>query len=323
LHGFETKTLVHNTPRFFSCIREVADELRRLRADLLCCSGYKPDVIGWRAARQVGIPVVSISHGWTAATWKVRCYERLDRCILRWMDAVVCVSKAQAEKVRAACVPETKIAVIQNAIGADAFVEAHAGKRAEMAQWFTQPPRWIIGAAGRFSPEKGFAVLIEAAAVVARQRPEAGFVLFGDGPLRGELERLIAARGLQRKFVLAGFRNDLSSLLPSLDVNVISSYTEGLPVVLLEASAAGVPTVATAVGGIPEVLDDGQNGYLVPAGDAPALGERIIALVDNEAQRRALGEAARARVRRDFSFTAMSQAYHELFRKLVSDAKPA
>ena len=322
-HGFEVKTLVANTPRLFACIREVAGELRRLRADLVCCSGYKPDVVGWRAARRVGIPVVSISHGWTAATWKVRCYERLDRLILRWMDAVVCVSKAQAEKVRAAGVPEAEIVVIQNAIGEDAFVAANAGKRAEMAQWFAQPPRWIIGAAGRFSPEKGFAVFIEAAAMVARQRPEAGFVLFGDGPLRGELERLIAARGLNGKFGLAGFRNDLSSFLPNLDVNVMSSYTEGLPVVLLEASAAGIPTVATAVGGIPEVLDDGQSGYLVPAGDAAALADRIIALVDNEVQRQAMGEFARARVRRDFSFAAMSRAYHELFRKLVSEAKLA
>ena len=316
-HGYEGKSLDYNTPRYFACVREVAGELRRLQADLLCCSGYKPDLVGWRAARRAGIRVVSISHGWTSATWKVRCYERLDKIVLPWLDAVVCVSKAQADKVRGAGVPQVKIAVIQNAVGAEAFVEPNADHRQEMAGWFAQPPRWLIGAAGRFSPEKGFAVFIEAAALVAAQRPEAGFVLFGDGPLRADLERLTAQRGLQGKFVLGGFRNDLSPFLPNLDVAVMSSHTEGLPVILLEAGAAGVPTVATAVGGIPEVLEDGRNGYLVPSGDAPALAQRIVSLLDNESVRLALGRAARDRIRNEFCFTAMSQKYHKLFKELV------
>ncbi len=316
-HGFAGKTLTYNTPRYFACVREVADELRRLQADLLCCSGYKPDLVGWRAARRVGIPVVSISHGWTSATWRVCCYEKLDKIILRWMDAVVAVSKAQADRVRAAGVPEANIAVIQNAVGADAFVESNAAHREEMLRWFAQPPRWLIGAAGRFSPEKGFAVLIEAAALVAQQRPEAGFVLFGDGPLRGDLERLIGQRGLQSRFVLAGFRNDLARFLPNLDLNVMSSHSEGLPVILLEAGAAGVPSVATSVGGIPEVLDDGQSGYLVPPSDPATLAQRVLSLLDNDARRQSMGQAARDRVRRDFSFAAMSEQYHQLFQKLV------
>jgi glycosyltransferase involved in cell wall biosynthesis len=318
-HGYEAKSLVHNTPRYFACVREVADELRRLKADLVCCSGYKPDLVGWRAARRVGIPVVSISHGWTSATWRVRCYEKLDKIVLRWIDAVVCVSKAQADKVRAVGVPEAKITVIQNAIGEEAFVEPDAANRAEMAGWFAHPPRWLVGAAGRFSPEKGFAVLIEAAALVAQQRPEVGFLLFGDGPLRSDLERLIVQCGLQQNFVLPGFRTDLTRFLPNLDLAVMSSYTEGLPVILLETGAAGVATVATSVGGIPEVLVDGRTGYLVPSGDASAMAQRIVALLDNEMGRQAMGRAARDRVRREFSFAAMSRQYHDLFRRLVSN----
>src|SRR5204863_5785927 len=123
---------------------------------------------------------------------------------------------------------------------------------------------------------------------------------FGDGPLRADLARLIGERGIKEKFVLAGFRNDLGRLLPNLDLNLMSSYTEGLPVILLEAGAAGVPTVATAVGGIPEVIDDGQSGCLVPAGDANALAGRIVGLLDNDSQRHAMGRAARDRVQRDF-----------------------
>jgi glycosyltransferase involved in cell wall biosynthesis len=312
---------VHNAPRVFASIREIARDLRTLRADILCCSGYKPDVIGWRAARRAGIPVVSISHGWTAATWRVRCYEKLDRCILKQMDMVVCVSNAQAERVRAAGVPVSKMVIIRNGIGAEAFVEPNAARRDEMASWFAERPRWIVGAAGRMSPEKGFADLIDAASEVLKQRPGAGFVLFGSGPLEDDLKRRVAECGIQEKFVFAGFRSDLNRFLGSLDVNVMSSYTEGLPVVLLEAGAAGVPTVATAVGGIPEVIADGQNGYLVRAGDSSALAQRILAMIDDDAKRKAMGAAARDKVRRDFSFTAMSQQYQELFRKLVANPK--
>lgn len=320
-HGFECKALVHNTPRLFACIKEVAGELQRLRADLVCCSGYKPDIVGWRAARRAGIPVVSISHGWTAATWKVRCYESLDRWVLRKMDAVVCVSRAQAAKVRRAKVPEDRIVTIRNAIGAEAFVEPNLEHRVEMARWFSTPPRWLIGAAGRLSPEKGFSVFLGAAAIVARQRPEAGFVLFGDGPLRAVLEKDIAERGLQGRFVLAGFRSDVMSFLPNLDLAVMSSYTEGLPVILLETGAAGVATVATAVGGIPEVVDNAHTGFLVAPGDAAALAQRIVTLLDDELMRQKMGQAARQRIRREFSFSAMAQDYHDLFRRVIVNTK--
>ena len=316
-HGFTAKALRHNTPRYFACVAEVADELRRQQANLLCCSGYKPDLVGWRAARRVGIPVMSISHGWTAVTWKVRFYESLDRWILHRFDAVACVSQAQADKVHRAGVAESKIAVIRNSIGPEAFVEPNAAVRAELEAWFAEKPRWLIGAAGRFSPEKGFAIFVEAAALVAKQWPGAGFVLFGDGPTRPEVERLIAAHGLHGKFILAGFRTDLIRFLPNLDLGVMSSFTEGLPVILLELGAAGVPTVATAVGGIPEVIDDGQDGCLVPAGNPQALASRIIAMLDRDARCLAMGQAARTRIKRDFSFAAMGRRYHELFRKLT------
>jgi glycosyltransferase involved in cell wall biosynthesis len=318
--GFDGRLLTRNMPHFFACVREVEQEVRRLNADLMCCSGYKPDIIGWLAARRASIPVISVSHGWTGATWKVRLNEAIDRWVIRRMDAVVCVSKSQADRVRRAGVAESKIAVIQNAVGAEAFMEPNADVRAEMAGWFSQPPRWLIGAAGRISPEKGFAVFVEAAAMVLHDRPDAGFVLFGDGPLRGEIQHIIAERGIRDRFVLAGFRSDVTRFLPNLDVNVMSSFTEGLPIILLEAGAAGLPTVATAVGGIPEVIDDGQSGFLVPPGDAHALAQRIVTLLDSDVQRQAMGAAARERVQRDFSFAMTSRQYHDLFKKVTACA---
>ena len=318
-HGFHAQALRHNTPRFFASIREIADVLRQFRADLLCTSGYKPDLLGWCAARRAGIPVIAIAHGWTGATWKVRLYERADAWVMRRMDAVVCVAQAQAPILKNAGIPEAKLHVIQNAIGADAFTTPDAETRAELASWFASPPRWIVGAAGRLSPEKGFAVFLDAAARIVQQRADVGFVLFGDGPLRSELDQLIAVRNLRGRFVLAGFRPDVARFLPNLDVAVMSSFTEGLPVILLETSAAAVPTVATQVGGIPEVITDGVTGFLVAPGDAVALAERILALLGDDARRQQMGAGARERVRREFSFTRMSAQYHELFKKVLAD----
>ncbi|MCI0376856.1 MAG: glycosyltransferase, partial [Gemmataceae bacterium] len=180
----------------------------------------------------------------------------------------------------------------------------------------TLSPSRLIGAAGRLSPEKGFADLIDAAALVLADHPEAGFLLFGDGPLRDELQQRIENRGLAGRFVLAGFRDDLDALLPNFDVFVQSSYTEGLPNVVLEALAARVPVVATAVGGTPEILHDGQTGFLVEPRDPTFLSRRIGALIADEDARRRMGKAGRRFVREQCTFAAQAREYESVFREL-------
>jgi glycosyltransferase involved in cell wall biosynthesis len=155
-----------------------------------------------------------------------------------------------------------------------------------------------------------------------KSTPDVGFVLFGDGPLRKPLARQIAARGLGDRFILAGFHSDLDRYFPHLDLFVQSSFTEGLPNVVLEAMAAGVPVVATAVGGTPEIIVDGVNGYLVPAGSPSALAEQTIRILIDDAQREAMGERARQRVEGAFSFMSQAQAYASLFEELIVRKPP-
>lgn len=324
-HGFETVELQHNTPTLKAAIAEATDLLRDFRADVLFCHGYKPDIIGLFAGRRAGVPVVAVSRGWTAATLKVRFYDWLDRMSLHAMDRVVCVSEGQANKVRRLGVPKRRVQVIRNAIAIERFGDADPEARRELEGLFPVKPRWIIGAAGRLSPEKGFAVLVEAAKAVTTIEPGAAFILFGDGPLRQELTRQISAFGLEDRFVLAGFREDLDRQLPSFDLLAQSSFTEGLPNIVLEACAARVPVVATAVGGTPEIIEDGENGYLVPAGDSGALASKILSTLTSETRRQALAMAGFARVRDEFTFEAQSVRYQELFRTVrqVSKARKA
>jgi glycosyltransferase involved in cell wall biosynthesis len=315
--GLEAVELKHNVASFRSAVSEVVAHLRRLRADVLCSNGYKPNLVGLLAARRAGVPVVAVSHGWTAATWKVQLNEALDRLVLRWVDRVVCVSESQAVRVRRAGVAPGRVAVIRNAVQPDAFGPPEPADRACLEALFASPPRRLVGAAGRLSPEKGFGVLVEAAAAVTRADPDVGFVLFGDGPLREALARQVAQRGLTGKFVLAGFCTDLGRFLPHCDLLALPSYTEGLPVIVLEAFAAGVPVVATAVGGTPEVVEDGVSGRLVPPGEPAALARCTLELLGSESQRRAMSERARRRVREDFTFTAQAVQYQRLFEGLT------
>jgi glycosyltransferase involved in cell wall biosynthesis len=315
--GFGAVELASNFPRVDRAIREVAHHLRTLRADILCTSGYKPDLIGWRAARRAGIPVVAIAHGWTGATWRVRVYEWLDAFAMKYVDAVVCVSSATADCVRRAGVPVSRSVIIRNALDTTPYDRACPEARHALESLFAKPPAIILGAVGRLSPEKGFDVFIDAAAEILRERQDVGVVLFGDGPLRAALTRRVEERGLSGRFLFAGFRNDLEHYLHGLDLAVSSSHTEGLPVAILETMAAGVPVVATAVGGTPEVVEDDVTGVLVPPGRPDLLAGTIRVLLDAPEARRAMGVRGAARVRSEFTFAAQAARYEELFARLV------
>lgn len=202
LEGFQAEALTHDTPRIASAVRELAAILAG--ETLLCCHGYKAGLVGRLAARRVGIPVVAVSRGWTRENAKVRLYEALDRVNLRWMDRVVCVSEGQAAKVRRAGVASDRLTVIHNAIDSSRFDRRDDSAGDQLRALFPESDGPIVGAAGRLSPEKGFADLVDAAAIVVREFPSARFVLWGDGVLRDSLARKIDALGLVERFVLVG-----------------------------------------------------------------------------------------------------------------------
>lgn len=314
--GFESLALDNDTPHFRAAIGELVDRLSGLSIDVLFCHGYKASLLGRPAARRAGIPVVGVSRGWTYESLKVRIYELLDRINLRWMDRVVCVSEGQAAKVRRLGVPARKVVIIPNAIDSTRFEVPDPTARMELERLFRRPIRHVVGAAGRLSPEKGFSVLVEAAEQVARSAPDVGFVLFGEGVLRPALAEQIAVKGLSDRFILAGFRPDLDRLLPRLDLLVQSSYTEGMPNVVLEACAAGVPVVATAVGGTPEIIDDGVNGHLIATGRPGLLAQVILKTLADEAGRNRMGRAGRQIAGDRFTFEAQARSYRTLLHAL-------
>lgn len=174
----------------------------------------------------------------------------------------------------------------------------------------------VVGIVANLSPIKAHDVFLQAAALVRETFPSARFIVVGDGRERGRLERLADELGLGSSCRFLGYRADVSELVPGFDIGVLCSHSEGLPNAVLEYMAARVPVVATAVGGIPEVVDP-EVGVLVPPGDVKALAKAILSLLDGPQHAAALGAAGRCRVAERFTTDHMVESHVELYQSLI------
>ena len=323
--GFKGVGLKHDTPRLLAARNEVWKLISDEQIAALVCHGYKAATVGWFAARKSGIPAIAVSRGWTAEDWKVRLYEVLDRFMLKRMDRVVCVSNAQATKVAKAGVMTERIHVIHNSIVTDRFQQAYPEYRDKLLDLFSgrcrSKIRYLVGAAGRLSPEKGFDILVEAAAKVVNSRQDVGFVVFGDGVLGAELEKQIDLLGVADLVKLAGFTKELDRYMPQFDLFVQSSHTEGLPNVLLESLAAGVPVIATNVGGTSEVLNEGKQGKLVPANDPLQLSESIKLALADPSQLQAAATVGKKWVNDEFNFSKQASNYATVLQSCLQNSR--
>lgn len=178
--------------------------------------------------------------------------------------------------------------------------------------------RLVVGAVGRFDRQKGFDVLLRAVADL----PAVHVVLIGDGAERPTLERLVDDLGIRDRVSMPGWSEQASGYIRSFDVLVVPSRYEGLPLVVLEAMLAGVPVVATPVGGVPDAVRDGESGFLVPPDDAPALTAALARLAADPALRGRLAAAAEEHARREFTVGAMTRAYETLYDDVLGARRP-
>ena len=179
----------------------------------------------------------------------------------------------------------------------------------------------IVGNVAALVPHKGQRHLINAIPLVLREEPDARFVIFGEGPLRSQLEHQIKSLHLEKHVVLPGFRDDVLSCIKGFDLFVMSSETEGLGTSLLDAMAAGKPTIGTDVGGIPEAIDDRVSGLVVPPNDPASLARAIVKLLKDEALAKRMGQAGLARARKLFSVDHMIEGTIEAYRKICRKAR--
>ena len=180
----------------------------------------------------------------------------------------------------------------------------------------------LIGMVARLAREKGPDLFVRAASLVAARRPDVSFVLVGDGPMRREVMAEVEALGLRERFHVLGCHADASPIYPALQVVCLPSRIEGQPLTLLEAMAAGRPVVATSVGGIPELVQMEETGFLVAQGDVKAMSERILWLLDNPSRAAEMGQAGRQRVQEQFEIRQQTAVVARLLRRLVEARRP-
>jgi glycosyltransferase involved in cell wall biosynthesis len=300
-----------------STVREVRQFIRDQDVRILHCHGYKSNLYGYLASMGTAAKRVTTCHNWTDADWKLALYAWLDRRVMRRYETVVSVSDPLTRQLEGHGIPASRIVTIPNGVSVERFesVAEPPGLRAELG---LEPHDRVVAVIGRLSPEKGQAILLEAAAKVLADHPGARFLLVGDGPTRGELAALAESLGIASAVMLCGNRGDIENIYAVADLVTIPSTTEGLPVVLLEAMAAGTPVVATRVGAIPTVTEGGTAAVLVDPGDPAGLAEGIGRVLGDARLRERMTTAASRRVRETYSSHAMARRYEEVYHRLTA-----
>lgn len=294
-------------------VARIARWLRRRRAELVHTHNRMALIYGAPAARLAGARVVHTKHGNNP-----RGGTRLVAGNLagRLVSAFVAVSPETAEFARKRReVDERKLLVIPNGIELGRFHPAADGRDRIRRELGIPADAWVVGTVGRVAAEKNQALLLDAAAPLLG--PGTRLVIAGDGALLPALRDQVARLGLGDLVHLLGARRDVPDVLAALDTFVLSSDTEGLPLVIPEAMASGLPVISTRVGGVPSVLDDGQTGFLVAPRDAQALRDRIARLRADPAGSRAVGDRARAAAIARFSAERMQREYLDLYARVL------
>lgn len=290
--------------------------LRRERPAIVHTHAFTAATWGRLGAALAGRPPVVV-HEHSAFSLDSALHRTVDRALAPLTDRWVPVSEALARDLsRVLGLPVPRLVTVHNGLPSPEGtppVDPRAVRRELGAEGFGR----LVGTVGRLERRKGLEVLLEAIRALSERYPDLGVVLVGEGPAREALERRVSDLGLERRVLFAGRREDVSRVLSALDVFVLPSHAEGLSIALLEAGAAARPIVATSVGGNPEVIEDGRNGVLVPAGDPRALAEGLSAVLADPRRARALGAAASRTVRERFSSTAMMEGIEDLYTDLL------
>jgi len=307
-------TVLGRQPGFHpSLARRLAAAAREVEADVLHCHQYSPFVYGAlvRVARP-NLRIVFTEHGRLSDAPPSPKRRALNPVLAHAASRIVSVSHDLKRHMVAEGLPDARIEVVHN--GIELGPEPASDAAADLRRRLELPAEaLVVGTVARLDSVKHLQTLVEAAGHLAQRGRKINVVVIGDGPERAALERETRARELEHAVHFLGHRDDARGFLPGLDVYVNSSISEGISLTILEAMAAGVPVVATAVGGTPEIVTE-QVGRLVPARDPVALASELDRLATQPLLRATLGRAARARVAEHFTIGTMTERYLRMYR---------
>lgn len=284
--------------------------LREQRIDIIHSHGYKANIYSRVAASGWNGRSVATCHNWPGRSRRMKFYALLDQQLLRGFDRVAAVSDEVKGKIPGGSAAKGRVQVIRNGISLEPYDRIQA-ERTRKRLIRRSEGRAVVGYVGRLSDDKGAGLLLEAGRDVLRQFPGTSLLLVGDGTQRNVYE--IEFRSPDVFF--AGFQREVQRCYSCMDIFVLPSYAEGLPMTILEAMASRLPVIATRVGQVPELVEDGQTGVLVNPGDKVQLAEAICRLIENPEESAKMGERGYARVAARYSAERMADAYLRLYQE--------
>lgn len=318
------------------------DKLKNLGIDVISISGIKdksydpkavrllyyifraekPDIVHTHAslsariaAKRVESSIINTKH---CIDGKVTGIRRFTGAYVndRFSDKIIAVSEAVKRNLEENGVPDDKISVIYGGIKPLKILDDKE-KNLVRQKWGITEEEIVVGIVARLTEVKGHKVFLDAAEIISRDNANVRFFIAGIGPKEVELRELIKQKGLTDKVVFTGFVDEIYEVFNIIDINVISSLSEALCLSLIEGMSVGKPSVATDTGGIPEVVKDGHNGFLVPVGDASKLADAIIKLIHDPELRRTMGDKGREIMEKSFTADIMAEKIEELYESVI------
>ena len=298
--------------------------MRRERPQIVHTHESKAGFLGRLAARIAGVPIVLHTHhghvlrGYYGPlkSWALR---RMEQLLALLTDRLIAVSEqVKRDLVQYRVARSEKISVVPLGFDLEPFLSSEVHRGSFRREMNLNGSTRLVGIVGRLFPIKNHRLFLDAAALVTAEEPASRFVVVGDGVLRQELDQYARDLSIRDMVIFTGWRRDLPRIYADLDVLVVSSDNEGTPVSAIESMASGCPVVATRVGGIPDVISDGDTGYLVPAGDADALASRILSLLRDDQEVSRLRAAARAFARDRYNLQRLISDIQAIYENLIS-----
>lgn len=299
--------------------RRLAGHLRHARIDVLHCHLPIAGAVGRIAGRLAGTPVVYTEHN------KQERYHvltrRLNAATWRMQAAAIAVSRDVAASIESNIGTKLPVHVVLNGVDVGRFDRSSSGVSDIRRRLDIPEDAPVVGTIAVFRVQKRLEDWLAAAAIIRRREPRTRFLLIGDGPLRETVDNEIRRHGLDDCVHLPGLQEDVRPYLAAMDVYMMSSIFEGLPIALLEAMSMECAPVCTAVGGIPELIDDGKNGLLTVAGEPEELASAVCSLLSDSDRRGRLSSEARKTVEAGFSMRRMARELEAIYLQICDPAR--
>lgn len=296
--------------------------IRRIQPDVVHTHTSKAGFLGRLAARIAGVPLIvhtihELPENAAKSTLQKGVYWFLEFVAARWAHHLVTVSEPNQKQILSEFLcGAKKLTLIREGLDLAGYVPQRTA--AQVRQDLGIPADApLVGCVARLEPAKGYEDLLEAFRQVLAQEPEARLVIVGEGYQRQDLAALTARLGLETRVLFTGWRDDMIDLLAAFDVFALASHYEGLGIAILEAMALRRPVVCTAVGGVLDVVQDGETGYLVPSREPAAMASRLVELLRDPERRAAFGEAGRKRVEEHFRDEDANRKMLGLYQNLL------